>query len=454
LTKTLGAYEYGIWSLVTLTIALLATISTFGIPQALERFLPVENDKKKIEEYVFSSLFIVLLSSLIITVIFFLYSKILTKIIFHSLEAESLIKVSSLILLFTGLNSINLMVFRSRRQIRRMYVFELLQLYGELGLTAYLVFSGHKLFSILLAMVIVRAIVFFVSLLFIIRKIGIRFPTFQYIKPCLVYGLPTMVLSFVYWIVESSNRYIIQFFMDPTHVGIYSAAYGIGSIIALLRTPFMVVLPPFIFKFWDENNNYKVQTFLQYSFKYYLLISIPALLGLIVLSKPILAIMSRKEFLNEGAAVIPFVAIAMFFYGITGITGLIFWLRKKPIQVLLMWSLAAIFNIILNIIFIPKMGIRGAAIATLVSYVIATIVSTLVCFRYIKIHIEWNSILKSLLASVFMALFIYLFNPLTLINVLTAVILGMLIYFTALIFIKGIKPKEYDFLKSLVFSLK
>ena len=85
-------------------------------------------------------------------------------------------------------------------------------------------------------------------------------------------------------------------------------------------------------------------------------------------------------------------------------------------------------NLGLNFIFIPYLGILGAAITTFIAYVFAFLLAWHYSFKDLKFYIDWQFILKSILASVLMALFIVWFAPLGLLKTLIAVILGVIIY--------------------------
>lgn len=449
LTKSLGAHDYGIWSLLLVAISLLTTLSVLGIPQALERFLPGENDRKGIQECLFSALFIVLFVSLFFSIFFFFFSNSLASILFQEARIAPLLRLSCFIFLLTALNSVILMFFRGRRQFRIMYALELLQLYGGLGLVAYFVLSGFGLFSAFLGLLIVRGFVLVAGLSCIILKIGIRFPGFYHVKSYLAYSLPMIPMAIAYWVIQYSDRYMIAFFTDSTQVGIYSAAYAIGTMIGVFRIPIMTVLPPIIYKFWDENRKDKVKILLQYSLKYYLMIALPAFFGLTVLSKPILSILTKTEFVDSGSIVLPIVALTMLVYGVYGFAGLDFYLQKKTKNLATFWIIASTCNVILNAILIPRLSILGASIATAVSYVVPGICIVL-SPRKAKVQIEWAFVLKSVFACSVMFLSIRLLKPLKLIDILLSIALGVFIYIGILILLKGISKEEVKFLRSIL----
>jgi len=450
--KLTGPYQYGIWSLLLVAIALLSALSKLGMPQALERFLPGEDAEEKIREYLYSCLSMVSFFGLALAFAVFCSADAFSHIIFEGLEIAPLIRIAAFVLLVTSLNSVFSMFFQASRQIGMMYAFELTQLSAELILIALSLYSGFGLHGAFLSVLTVRSVAFVLALLFIISRIGISLPRFSYLRAFLAYGLPTIVFGLVYWVVESSDRYMIKFFLDPTHVGIYTAAYGIGTIMVFFRTPFITVLPPYIFKLWDDKDGQRVKIYLEYSLKYYLMVALPAFFGLSALSKPILLIMSNAQFAGPGTPVVPFIALAMFFYGLCGITDLIFWLQKRTKEVSFIWGMAALVNVILNFLLIPRAGIIGAAIATLISYTLPTMICSAIFLKETRVDIDWSFVVKACLACGGMVLFIELADPLRLVTVLWTIVVGAAIYFGIIALTKGIHKKEIEFFKSLVYG--
>lgn len=48
ITKTLGSYDYGIWTQINITVSLLSPLALMGLSMGVVRFLSSEKDKEKI----------------------------------------------------------------------------------------------------------------------------------------------------------------------------------------------------------------------------------------------------------------------------------------------------------------------------------------------------------------------------------------------------------------------
>ncbi|OYT53007.1 MAG: hypothetical protein B6U72_07125 [Candidatus Altiarchaeales archaeon ex4484_2] len=71
---------------------------------------------------------------------------------------------------------------------------------------------------------------------------------------------------------------------------------------------------------------------------------------------------------------------------------------KKTKKIFLIYLLCGIINIALNIVLIPEWGILGAAIATLISFMAAGLLTIYLTRDYVRYQIDYISSLKSILA--------------------------------------------------------
>ena len=256
-----------------------------------------------------------------------------------------------------------------------------------------------------------------------------------------------MIFTVVFaWIIHSSDRYMIGYFTSSALVGVYSAAYGVGQVISKFNNPIGIILFPTVSKLWDEGNISEVKTHLRLSLKYFLMFAIPSAFGLSVLAKSLLLILSTSEFVS-GAILIPFVAFGMILYYATNPSRYILTSVKRTNLIAISLGASSICNIVLNILLIPKIGILGAAIATLITYTLVGIVLPLLALKYLRFKIDWTFIIKSIIASSIMGGLIIIFSPTGLISVIIAIIGGALVYFLLLFLSKSFSKDEIEVLK-------
>jgi len=452
ITKTLGPYDYGIWAQISTTISLLSPLALLGLSMAFVRFLAAEKDIARIREGFYSIFMFVLCSGIIVSLTVFALSDFLAITVFSDVTTSYYIKAGSFLILLSTLDMISLFYFRIFRQIRTFSILTVFQAFGKLFLILALLLAGFSILGVIGATLLVQGLIIIVSLVLIIHQIGFAIPKFDRLREFLTYGAPLTPNSLIRWITDSSDRYIVGLFIGLSAVGIYSAAYTIGNLVHLFIAPIQFILFPELSRLFDENKIETVRTYLSNSLQYFLLLTIPSVMGLSVLARPILEIFTTPEF-TAGSNVIPFIALAGLFGGIFQIIINITHLFKKTQFNLFVHVIAAVTNLALNIILIPLIGILGAAIATLISYILMVILGISISFRDLSFDLGYAFILKCIVASGAMTVVLLVGNPKNIIQLIIAVLFGIATYIIMMVIMKGVGRKEYELVKAMIIKI-
>jgi O-antigen/teichoic acid export membrane protein len=448
LTKSLGISLYGTWSLIWVTVSLVVPLVTLGLGMAMVRFLAVEKDTAKIREGYYSVLFTVLAAGTFISLILTLCSNLFAASILGDINHSQLVMLTSFMILSEALCQVSVLYFRTFRWMRLYSALLVGKAVVSVGLMISFLLLGWELQGIIIAILSSGVLSTTLALSVALKHAGFQFPRFTALRSYLKYGLPLIPTSALLWIMHSSNRYLIGYLMDIRDVGIYAAAYSLAHIVSLLLNPLQVVLLPTISKTYDEGDIPQTRIYLKYSLKYLMMLSIPAAFGLTILASPLLRILTTSEFIS-GSIVVPLLAFGLVIYNFHRICIYILYLVKQTHWVVRLLVMAAILNICLNLLLIPYFGILGAAMASLIAYVVLGILTLFVSFRYLKFDLGFPFIAKSILASAIMAIIIWLLDPLGITMVAASMILGLIIYLTLILIFKGFSRNELIFVKSL-----
>ena len=443
ITKTLGAHDYGIWAQVQVTTMLVLGFVRLGLPYAMIRFLPAKTNRGEIQEEFYSVLSVVFLASAIVSTILIIFADFIAGALFGG--ATVIVRITGLIILVWSLDTIFISVFRAFRQMKKYSIFLIADTYGQVALIAYLVLNGHGILSIALAVLAVRAIIFLILFFLIKSQIGTKRPRFSKIREYLSLGLPTIPGSISTWAVNSSDRYVIGYFLGASSVGIYSAGYGLGHLMSIPAAILGVVLLPALSRLYDEGRMDEVKTHLSYSLKYLLAVAIPFVFGSAILAEPVLRLFTTAEIAADGYFIVPLVALSILFYGTFVVIAHILVVAKKTKIMGLIWIIAAVVNLGLNILVVPRWGILGAALTTLIAYSLALGIGSYYSFKEFKFSIDWRFIIKSLIASAIMSLAIWLLRPQSNLATIIAVIVGAATYAVAIFLLKGFRREEISF---------
>lgn len=260
------------------------------------------------------------------------------------------------------------------------------------------------------------------------------------------FSFPLVVGNLAYWVLALSDRYMLEFFRGAWEVGIYSASYEIGEkSISLLVSLFTLSAGPIAINIWEKEGEEKSRIFNTNLTRYFLLICLPATIGLSVLAKPILDVLTGQEYFM-GYTILPFIALSIFLNGsMTGFgIGLSYFKKTKYI----MWSLTigGLVNIGLNFIFVPKYGYIAAAITTLIGYIIMVMIEIYFSRKFFIWQFPFKSMYKMICASGIMGVSIYYLNNIIelprLISLIIVMCAGVLIYFVVLLLLREFRSEE------------
>jgi O-antigen/teichoic acid export membrane protein len=448
ITKTLGASGYGTWVQVQTISSLVLGFAGLGLPYALSRFLPAKTSKAEVRDEFWSVFSVVFVMTLVVCIIIKFLTGFIAQAFFDG--ATNIVEIAILITFVSSLNVVLLSLFRARQQMRQYAFFNVLSTYLQTGIIAYLVLHGYGILSMLIVTLSIN-ILLLLSLFFLIKKqVGIIKPGFSKIREYVNFGLPTIFSNISSWVVYSSDRFVISYFLGASYVGIYSSAYNLGTLPMMISIVLGFIMPATLSKLYDEGKIQEMKTHLSYSLKYSLMLTIPFMFGAAFLAYPILKMFTTPEIASQGQIILIFESINSTLLVSCGIVSSILIVLKKTNVSGIAWLAAAIVNLGLNILMVPHLGILGAAISTLVAYLIAESIQLYFSIREIRIPIEWIFVSKCFLASLVMSLVIWVMRPSSTSETIITVAAGFATYTVSLFILRGFKKEEVQFFWGLI----
>ncbi|MGE4284625.1 MAG: lipopolysaccharide biosynthesis protein [Clostridia bacterium] len=182
--------------------------------------------------------------------------------------------------------------------------------------------------------------------------------TFRFALPLIPHYLASVVLT-------GSDRIMIRFLISDSAAGIYTVVYGVGSIGTIIWGAIQGSITPVIYKNMNNENAANIQ---ELSKK--LIIIFGTMCFLISLLAPeVVAFLGPSSYLS-GISIVPPVIGAVLVSCLYNLFSIVVFYYKKPLFIAFASIVAAIINIGLNLIFIPKYGFVAAGYTTLVSYIV------------------------------------------------------------------------------------
>jgi len=169
---------------------------------------------------------------------------------------------------------------------------------------------------------------------------------------------------------------------------------------------------------------------------------VPLIIGLLILALPIVVLIGGKEF-SGSASVLQILSLAIGLIFLGNLFGrAIIALDKQKAGAWIYFG-GMVFNILANLIFIPKYSYFGAAMTTVFTELLVTILMLILIWKTILYFPSFKIIFKALFAGLTIGLtmgaVIYYFQDW---NLFLLIGLGLIVYFGMLYLIKGISKEE------------
>lgn len=387
ITRIVSPEEYGQLSIFTMYSNIFVMVLCLGLDQALVRYY-YENKEL---EYKRDLLFKCIKLPIIIST-FFSFILIL-GIYFHAINFEFNIFISILLCIYTIIQIIyrfSILIIRLEYKSKIYSILNILQkiLYIVFAILLILIVKRNYLMLLVIATVSAAGICTILSII-IQDKMWKFFFNKEYkstvsFKELIKYGYPYIFSMGITTFFQSIDKIFINHYYTYKEVGIYSSAMSMINIFSVIQTTFNTLWTPMAIEHYTKDSEEK--TFYKYGNQ--IITVIMFFIGInLIFVKDIFVIFLGEKY-REAAYIFPFLIFNPIMYTISETTGNgIVFKKKSKLQVIIALG-ACIINIIGNIILVPKLGCKGAAISTGISYIVFFTLRTVVSNKYYYIDFK------------------------------------------------------------------
>lgn len=392
-----------------------------GVDSAVQKFVAEGNEQN---EY-YSAYFVIRLTFTVI-------ATVLMVCTFHfldSLEGYLPFLMGALVAgAFSGMITSGI---RAKQKISWYSIVNLLSQLVYYVLAVVLVCLGYSLAGVF-GGYIAGLVVLGVLSLFVFRYRFCRFSK-VHVVDILKFSVWSIIIGGMSVIIQATDTFLIEYYLGDAAVGVYRVALHVTLVSLLAVNAVNTVIAPRMSRCFAEGDSAGIAELAKNAVTYGLMLAVPAAFGGIVLARPILYILYGSEFASGSTAL----QLLLLFQAIMVVQSVLLVvfanIRRIGISCVLV-GIGFAVNLILDIILIPKIGINGAALASLVSAVVSTILLIVVVNRYQQFCVDAGRIVRICIASVLMCLAIYGLKKLldgtaiTLVSVLAVIACGVAVY--------------------------
>lgn len=415
-SRYLGTEVYGQLALVDIVYNFISIFIILSIYSGYMRFY---NEDEKYDGFatIFNfSLISIFIQGIIIFILgkYFSYSLLKVK---NSYFILILIFVrGSLEQIITLLETIYSMKYQVKKLISLKFIITFITL---VSIIFFVVIKKETITGIYLGYIIGNFFILFYILYDNKEKIKLVF-NYDFLKKCFKFSFGLLLGNISYLILATIDRYFLKEYRSFSDVGIYSMGYNFASLIEIFFiASFKKVFTPFKFQeYQNKNFNYKINKF----FDYYNILGIIIFLLISVNIKLILYVFSTKEFLRA-YLITPIITFSYLLYGQVEFYTLGILLKNKTYIGSFIIAIGGITNIILNIVWVKKYGMYGAALSTIISYIVMSILYIYISQKLYYIKFNFNKMIKIILLGVVLY-FIYFIISIQNINIIFETFIG------------------------------
>jgi O-antigen/teichoic acid export membrane protein len=265
-------------------------------------------------------------------------------------------------------------------------------IFGAIGLLALAEMGVIGLFWAKLISCIIVAIPF---VHYLWRKVGFALHVPDLVT-ALKFSLPLVPHLVAHWVLSMADRLLIEHYLGLKAVGIYGSAYVFTEAVAMMAHSMNRAWVPLLNRAYGDEAQHPL---IGRTITYFML-TVGGTSGLLSVFAPTIVRTLYADNYAEAADVASILAMGGFFLGLylVYVAGLFYFKKNNAVPFITVISGA--INVGLNILWIPTMGIRGAAWATLIGYIALALGVRFACRRITRLPFETGRLVRFFLVLV------------------------------------------------------
>jgi len=229
------------------------------------------------------------------------------------------------------------------------------------------------------------------------------------ILPIMKYGIPIAAASLSAWIITQSNKFIMNSISGFSKAALVGAGYGLTmSILMTLFAMITVAAIPRIINMYEAKID--VRPIISRFLGYYLLVSLPVIAVISLYNVDYTHLFVSNPKMYEASVLVPYFSFGVFFISLADYTTLQYHLANKTHIGFIIKLISGIIGVVLNIVLIPKMGLVGVGIATLLTNFLYWLLSAVIVVKGLNIRIPKRMILRLFVTFIPVAILTWLFK--------------------------------------------
>lgn len=448
-TRVFSPDQYGIISLVQITISFLAVFLIAGTDNASGRYYLDTKDERDKKLTASTAMIFRVISVTAGCAVFMFFSKDISQLIFHTDIYSNYLMLAAAALPFLQAATLCRNTLRFNFRATAYTVLSSARIVADVGIIIFfIVYLQRGINGIFEAAIIASALFLAINFSFTRRYFGRVFSA-ERLKELLKYGVPLIPYGVTIYLIQNCDRYFLSYYQTLEQVGLYSLGLGVASLLILVFTGAGLAWGPFVYSTYKESDIKRVYSRLG---DYFVAAAFFMVVALSLFSLQILMVFTTPPYF-QAYMVVPILALYFAFYRLGLRMSFGINIAKKTFHFTWISVITAAVNIGLNFLLVPPYGMMGAAFATLACSVVWCVLLIYVSQKLYHVSYNVTAYLKVLgIALGIIAASYFLPQGFSVLGILARI--GLLALFTRCLFIfKLIGRDEVVHLKELAFKI-
>ncbi|SRR3989344_4813386 len=399
LARNLGPADYGLFSSVLTFILFFLFFRDLGLSSSLVKYIVefrIHGRYDKIKTAITGVLSFQFASSLLFGLVFLALSGFLAQNYFKDPRAQTLIILLTVYVLFSIFFIVLKGIFNG---FQRMFLFSSIE-FAKNAIILLIVFVffklGFDIYAPVLAYVLVCPLLFLIYIFSAAKTSQFFSSTITDFRPItkqvVLFGIPLFATAFAGKIIGYIDTLMLTYFRPLSEVGVYNVVLPSALVLLFFGRSISSIVFPISSELWEKKDYKKLVAGVHLLHKYAFVLFIPVIFTVFSFPEFFLELFFGAEYVS-GAVSLQILLVGMLIFIVAMMNNTIISAIGKPKIIAKITILAAVTNIVLNLILIPNLGINGAAMATAVSYALVLVLTTAQIKKYLPVKLpflEWS----------------------------------------------------------------
>jgi O-antigen/teichoic acid export membrane protein len=364
--KILTTQQYGIQSIIEISIFLLTTVFGIQISSGFFRLYPDKAYENKKNSIFFTSLVFLFVSGLLMLFLLFIFRNYLSIVLFESTKFSYLIVLLGIATFFEIIFQVPNVLIRIQEKPVLFTGSNLIRLVSSLSFTIlFIVYYRRGVEGIYEAYILGQLTYFLMISRFSKRNLEFKFDK-EVLKEMLSYCYPLAFSAIAGMILVTTDRYLIKFLKTLDDVAIYSLGFKIANTINFLVVASInLALSPILVKKMNDPNN---KRFYSKTLTYTVFTVMFFVMGLSFFAKEIIMLTAQHQQYWISYKFVPYIAFGSIFFMLKDLVNIGILISKKTSKIAFVVITMSAINFVLDYFFIYFFSYTGAAIVYLIVY--------------------------------------------------------------------------------------